>query len=380
MSQIIVVGAGPLGMMAALSLSKQGQKVLLIGPEPAKDGRTTAILNQGISFLKTINVWQKLSDQTAPMRFMRIADGTKRLIRAPEAHFDAAEIGLSSFGHNIENTGLLAALQESIDESDAIDVIRHTVIDALIEPENVILSLGDGSTIKGHFIVAADGKNSLLRGKAGINTSRWSYPQTALVTNLRHTKDHLATSTELHTENGPFTLVPLRKQASSLVWVDKPEKVESLLNLPEKDLGEQISKKAHYILGDMEIITKPMAYPLSGLLAQSYGKGLIALVGESAHIFPPIGAQGMNLGIRDILSLTKYLHLSDNNLIGLADAYSNDRKSDIQLRTGAVDALNRTLLSGMLPAHFGRGLGIYMLNNVPFLRKFVMKQGLGTTS
>lgn len=379
-ANIVVVGAGPLGLMAALALAKSSDRVVLIGPKAPVDGRTTAILNEGVSFLEQISVWDALQVQTAPLRVMCLVDGTNRLIRAPEASFDANELDLPAFGYNMKNSDLLAVLQKAVNEHDNIEWHERLVEECALD-KTPRLKLDNGSSVEGSLIVAADGRGSKLRSVAGIDTKTWQYPQTALVMNLAHTRDHKNTSTEFHTETGPFTLVPLPGKHSSLVWVETPERAAELMSWSLEQLSAEISEKSHFLLGDVVVENKPMAYPLSGLTALECGRGKVVLIGESAHVFPPIGAQGMNLGIRDINVLSELLedHMinNPNNVDDLVSNYSAKRKTDIAVRTRAVDALNRSLLTDLLPVHLGRGLGLYALNKIPSARKFVMRQGLG---
>ena len=381
MSHPVIVGAGPLGLMAALALGNHFDKVTLIGPDAPKDGRTTAILNEGVDFLGSLGVWEKLENKTAPLKVMRIVDGTKRLIRAPEARFDSSELNADCFGHNVKNQDLLKALNETIKSHSNIKRLKIPAISVEFDNEaKASITLANDTVLNTDLLVATDGRNSMVRSAAGIQTTQWSYPQIAMVMNLSHTRDHDFISTEFHTESGPFTLVPLPDNNSSLVWVEKPDEAQKILDLPLTELANRISEKSHYLLGDVTIKTKPMAYPLSGLTAEEFGKGSVVLVGESAHVFPPIGAQGMNLGIRDIKALSECLtqQSSGHNSTetSLSDQYSKARRTDITVRTKAVDTLNRSLLTDMLPVHLGRGIGLYALNSFPFFRKFVMKRGL----
>ena len=243
------------------------------------------------------------------------------------------------------------------------------------------LTLDNGAIVEAKMIVAADGRGSRLREAAGIETKTWQCPQRTLVMNLAHTRDHNNTSTEFHTETGPFTVVHLPGIQSSLLWVETPERPLELKGLSLEELSAQVSEKSHYLPGDVTVQNKPMAYPLSGLTALECGRNKTVLIGESAHVFPPIGAQGMNLGIRDIKVLSNLLVKQQINkaeeVDNIVSDYSAKRKTDIAVRTRAVDALNRSLLTDLIPVHLGRGLGLYALNNIPSARKFVMRQGLG---
>lgn len=382
MSNAVVVGAGPLGLMSALALNEEFESLALVGPAAPKDGRTTAILNEGIALLDDLGVWASLAPKSAPLKAMRIVDGSRRLVRAPEACFEADELGIECFGYNIENTDLLAALADAVAARTEIVRIEKPVSGAtLTDRSRAVLHMQDAGTLEAELIVAADGRNSIMREAAGIGVKKWSYPQTAIVANFAHSRDHGFTSTEFHTESGPFTLVPLPGRRSSLVWMEKNQAAAAILALPPQEFQRLAEEKAHFLLGAMTLESAPMAYPLAGLTAREFAQGPVVLVGESAHVFPPIGAQGMNLGIRDLKALIRCLgtHPVRRGLStdALAHAYTKARRADIALRTHAVDALNRTLLTGLLPAHLGRGLGIFAANTIPSLRKFIMRQGLG---
>ncbi len=151
--------------------------------------------------------------------------------------------------------------------------------------------------------VAADGRRSTLREAAGIEVKSWSYPQVAVVLNLEHRLPHQQVSTEFHTSTGPFTLVPLPGRQSSLVCVETADGAADLLAMTEEKLEAELERRAHSILGRFKLSTKPQSFPLSGLTATSLVGPRLALVGETAHVFPPIGAQGLNLSLRDIRDL-----------------------------------------------------------------------------
>jgi 2-octaprenyl-6-methoxyphenol hydroxylase len=308
---------------------------------------------------------------------MRIVDGTKRLIRAPEVAFDAGEIGLPAFGYNVANADLVATLE------DAVGSRRVTRIEALADAvsfndDAVSISLSRGDAVSARLAVAADGRRSKLRDAAGIVAQEWRYPQSALVCNLAHTQPHHDTSTEFHTEHGPFTLVPLPGNRSSLVWVDRPEETRRRLEVPEADVAAEVEARSASILGKVTIEGARQAFPLSGMSVRHMARNRVMLVGEAAHVFPPIGAQGLNLGYRDVAALGEVLTppTTDPGAADRLDAYERARRVDVMTRTAAVDALNRTLLSDFLPANALRGIGLFLVDRVAPLRRFAMRQGL----
>ena len=386
-----VVGGGLVGLTTALalagSISKHNQRIALIAPTAEiPDGRTTALLMPSIEFLEKLGVWEVCKPHSAPLRTMRLVDGTKRLIRAPLTDFKAAELALEAFGYNVPNAIMISELSELIDRHPSITRIDTTAKEVVHGEVGATLHLDNGEQIDAEYLAACDGKNSKLRQAAGIETRLWDYPQTALVLTFTHNLPHNDVSTEFHTETGPFTQVPLpandtATQRSSLVWVVTPEQAETLLAKGQSELEGIIEQKMHSYLGKITLEGAPQSFPLSGMTAKCFADNSTFLLGESAHVFPPIGAQGFNLGLRDIIALTKTLeeHGIDNKQQILA-AYHAQRTADVHLSTGAVDILNRSLLADFLPVQAARAFGLAAVGQLGWLRKMVMKRGLAPTT
>jgi 2-octaprenyl-6-methoxyphenol hydroxylase len=379
---VIVVGGGPAGLTAAIALAQGGLTTVLAGKRPDRaDNRTTALLGGSVTALEALGVWELCRDRTAPLRTMRIVDDTGRLWRAPEAKFEAHEIGLDAFGHNIVNQDLLTALEQRARALPNLRLIDIAVTGVAPGEDTVTVSLAGGEMLQAPLVVGADGRGSVCREAAGIDVASRKYPQMALTVCLRHSRYHNDTSTEFHTPTGPFTLVPLPGDRSSLVWVLDPLDAEDLAALDDAALSQEIERAAHSILGKVEVEPGRGLFPLSVATARAFGANRIALVGEAAHVLPPIGAQGLNLGLRDaatIAELAVEAHrrgrdLGDGDVLAV---YERKRRPDVTGRSLAIDALNRTLLSDLLPAQAARGLGLYMIDHIGPLRRAVMREGI----
>jgi len=382
----VVVGGGPAGLTAAIALAgAQVPTALIAGrPRPA-DNRTTALLAGSVTALETLAVWQRCRAQAAPLRVMRIVDDTGRLLRAAEVRFEAGEIGLEAFGYNIENRHLIAAMAERAREIAALEVIARDAVGIAINADTVAITLDDDSTVVARLAVGADGARSHCRKAAGIETEGWSYPQTALTLTLRHSRPHHDISTEFHRASGPFTLVPLPGLRSSVVFVTDPGDAARVEALPPAELAAELERRAHSILGKIEVEPERGVFPLKVERARSFGARRVALVGEAAHVMPPIGAQGLNLGLRDaatIAELAAVAHQAghDPGADKLIARYDEMRRADVTSRTLAVDLLNRSLLSDFLPLQGARGLGLTLLQHIGPLRRAAMREGVAPSS
>jgi 2-octaprenyl-6-methoxyphenol hydroxylase len=384
--ETIVVGGGPAGLTAAIAMAAQGLPVALVGKRPARpDNRTTALLGGSVTALETLCVWELCAAHSAPLKTMRIVDDTGRLWRAPEVKFEAGEIGLEAFGYNIANRDLVAALEQRAAALPTLRRIDDDVAAVDTNDDAVSVTARNGDTLAASLVVGADGRQSLCRKAAGIGVSEHPYKQVALTVILRHTRPHRDTSTEFHTPSGPFTLVPLTGLRSSLVWVLEPHRADDIAALDDAMLATEIERAAHSILGKIELEPGRGLFPLSTITANSFGANRIALVGEAAHVIPPIGAQGLNLGLRDAATIGELVAGAhrDGNDVGGADvlaAYDKRRRGDVTTRGVAIDLLNRTLLTDFLPVQGLRGLGFYMLDKIGPLRRAVMREGIAPKS
>jgi 2-octaprenyl-6-methoxyphenol hydroxylase len=380
---IVVLGGGPAGLATALALANSGLAVRLVDAvaDPRTDRRTSALMVASVIMLEQLGIWAGCRDAAAPLKRLRIIDDTGRLVRAPAVEFDAAEIGEDAFGWNIPNSALVAAMRAACAESPAIDIIHGAV--EMITPlaGHVALHLADGTEIATPLLVGADGRNSPSRTAAGIASSDWAYDQAALAVNLLHDRTHNNVSTEFHRRPGPFTLVPLPGNRSSLVWVERQRTARALASFAPAELASEIERLSHRLLGQIRIDGPVGVFPLAGLAARRFAARRVVLVGEAAHVMPPIGAQGLNLGLRDAATIAETAadaaqRGEDVGGRTVMDAYDRARRLDVMTRTGAVDLLNRTLLSDLVAIQTLRAAGLEALGQIGPLRRLFMREGV----
>ncbi len=378
---IVIAGGGPTGMAAALEAAACGYRTVLAAPAGTHiddDSRTTALMRPAIATLAEYGVWPDCAAASAPLKVLRIVDATGRLFRAPPVSFRATEIGLEAFGHNIPNQVLNTALRKAVESHDLITVADAMVSAVAFDDDAATVTLSNGETVRAGLVIGADGVRSLVRQAAGIGQRDWSYPQTAMVLAFDHERPHDAISTEFHTEQGPFTQVPLPGNRSSLVWVMQPARAEATMALQPDALARAIEDGLQSTLGKVTNPTRPQGWPLSGMVAHRFGARRVMLIGQAAHAFPPIGAQGLNLGFRDVADLAAVLAKAggDPGAARITRSYDLRRRADIASRTGAVDLLNRSLLTDFLPVQVGRAVGLGVLRNIAPLRALMMREGV----
>jgi 2-octaprenyl-6-methoxyphenol hydroxylase len=380
--EVVIVGGGAAGLTTAIALAQAGVATTLIARATSvADHRTTALLAGSVTALELIGAWQRCREHAAPLKVLRIIDASGRLLRAPEACFAAAEIGLDAFAHNIENRHLLAALRARARELAALELVDDEA--AAVEPAaaQVTVRLTDGRAVSAALAIGAEGRHSLCRAAAGIAMESRSYPQVALTLNLRHSREHDDISTEFHTEAGPFTLVPLPGRRSSLVFVAPPDEAPRLAALADATLAEEIERRSYSILGQVGIEPGRGLFPLAFAVAARFGAMRLALIGDAAHVIPPIGAQGLNLGLRDAATIAELVVAArrrgaDVGADELTGRYHRMRQVDVTSRALAVDLLNRSLLSQFLPLQAMRGLGLYLIDRIGPLRRALMREGV----
>ncbi len=379
--EVCIIGGGPTGLISALMLAQIGIKTLLVAPRTESvDGRSTAFLDSSIQVFKTLNIWDQLKESVTPISKIRLIDDTGRLIRAPEVVFDCTEIELEAFGYNILNQSLVQKLSELCRKLDCITKYENKVTSLKSNEQSVKIRLDDDQEISCQLCIGADGRNSIVREFIGLEVSQRKFNQSALVLNLKHSVPHQNISTEFHTSNGPFTLVPMEENQSSLVCVDAPQEIERLKNLEVDELVSELEQRSKSILGKLSVTSEKQVFPISSTVLEKLATKRCVLVGDAAHGLPPIGAQGLNLGVRDVASLGEILVQAKSSEQDLGSQtilsdFERARKIDIQMRSKAVDLLNQSLLTGFLPTQAIRYFGAQITNKIPFFRKNLMKIG-----
>ncbi len=375
---IAIVGGGLVGSAAAVALAKKDYGVVHFAPLRPEDCRSSALMAPVVDFLTDSGLIEHAESPGEPLRRIRIIDATARLIRAPEVLFDAAEIGRDAFGWNFANAPLLAHFAALGATLPGLTVIAGSAGAFERQTEGFIVTPEKGDPVSVRLLVGADGRRSPVRTFAGIRVSERPIAETALVSDLELGRPLDGTAIEFHYENGPFTLVPAGGKKANLVWIDKREVLE---RARAGDLAAVLGERSRHLFGTVAVSGPAFVFPLAFLGVATAGIDDVVLVGEAAHAFPPIGAQGLNLGLRDVADLIAVLANEGRTRrdwpARVALAYADRRAADLG-RTGAgVEILFRSLLAGFLPVEVARAGGLWALKLSPGLRRMVMNAGMG---
>lgn len=389
-ADVIIFGGGLVGLALAAALDSSGLSAIVVDPadpaprsEASFDGRTSAISSSSMRMLETIGVARHLPEPGCPIWRIAVADGLK----PGGIHFDPDDGQPLGFMH--ENRHLRAALRARADEGkNAWLLWKSRVSDMQRGDQGVIVSLEDGRKLHAPLLVAADGRNSTTREKAGINVARWKYNHHAIVSVLRHERPHEHVAYEIFYPSGPFALLPMNDDTmghrSAIVWSVPKEDAAGWLSLNDQDFAAEAEAAMGGFLGKIELLAPRSSFPLGFHHSAQMIERRLALVGDAAHAIHPIAGQGLNLGFRDVAALAEVLvegarlglDLGDKQLL---DRYQRWRSLDALSVAFATDTLTRVYgIAGATPSAVRR-LGMGVIGRISPVRNRLMKEARGTS-
>ena len=384
-TDVAVVGAGPSGLAASCLVAEAGIAITLVtGPSPpaGDDPRTIALMQPSIRLLAHLGIWPgEIVARSAPLWRLKLIDDSGGLVASPPVVFDAREIGPDPFGWSIP-IGLLTDALEQRARGLGVVVVEDEAVQLQTSGAAALLRTAGETSISARVVLGADGRGSLIRAAARIAAVEWSYEQAAIASSFDHGAPHRDTSIEYHKHSGPLTTVPMPGQRSSLVWLVDPERAQALESMPEAEFARTLQAELHGDLGVVSGIGPRKVFPMRGLTAVAFARNRVMLLGEAAHVLPPIGAQGLNLSLRDAATAAELITLAakfgdDPGAPDVLERYDRMRRRDVAPRQGAVDAVNRSLLAGSILPHGARVLGLMLAAGIGPLRRRIMQQGLG---
>jgi 2-octaprenyl-6-methoxyphenol hydroxylase len=385
--ELVIAGGGLNGMLLGVACAGVGLEVAVIDrQDPAAmlddrfDGRTSAIAYGSRLVFDGIGLWPEIAAEAEPIREIRVADDNSPLF----LHYDHRELGEDTpLGYIVENRVLRRALFRRAEALPSLRLLAPRRLERS-EPSAIGTAavLADGERLRARLIAAADGKDSPLRREAGIRAVEWRYRQTGIVTTVAHARPHAGIAVEHFLPAGPFAILPMTGNRSSIVWTEEAELAPRLLELPAAEFAAELRARFGGFLGEIEPVGPCWAYPLSLMQAESYIARRLVLVGEAAHVIHPIAGQGLNIGIRDIAALAELI--VDTRRLGLdigedsvLEQYQRWRRPDALLLAAVTDGLNRLFSNTIEPIRLVRDVGLSIVNQLPPVKRLLMLHAMG---
>jgi 2-octaprenyl-6-methoxyphenol hydroxylase len=404
---VLIGGAGFAGLALAIAL-RQGLgpsfSVAVADPAlggPPADARASAIIAAARRLFEVIGVWEKVADAAQPILDMVITDSRLQdTVRPTFLTFDGEVEPGEPFGHMIENEPLLAALVEKAkDEGITLLPVRVVKLSPLPPPEgarsdkrpgslhHVEIELSDGGTVSARLLVAADGARSAIREQAGIASHGWTYEQSAIVTTVKHERDHHGRAEEHFLPAGPFAILPLKDEPavghrSSIVWTEDKREAERIVALPDDEFHAELERRFGLALGEIAAVGPRRAFPLGFSVARSFVAERIALVGDAAHVIHPIAGQGLNMGLKDVAALAETIVDAarlglDPGSLAVLDRYQRWRNFDTMAMGVATDGLNRLFSNRSDVLRLARDVGLGLVDRLPSLKQLFIREAAG---
>jgi 2-octaprenyl-6-methoxyphenol hydroxylase len=390
-SDILIVGGGLNGPALALALAQTGFSVTIIDALPVAhlegrdfDGRAYALALASKQMLTTLGIWGEVADHSQPILDIIASDGRAGEGAAPwSLHFDHQEIEEGPMGFMVEDRYLRRALLTAVAENSAITQINERrVVAQKTDARSAQVTLDDGQVFNAQLVIGCDGRDSGTATRAGISRTGWGYDQTALVCAIAHEKPHNGVAHQFFMPSGPLGILPLPGNRCSIVWAETTERADWIKTLSDVEFLAELRPHFGDFLGDIALEGGRFAYPLKLTVANRFTGPRLALVGDAAHGMHPLAGQGLNMGLRDVASLTEVLALAkrrgeDFTTSLVLDRYQQWRGFDTASMSMATDGINRLFSNDNTLIRAGRDLGLGLVNAIPGLRRGLIRQAAG---
>ncbi|MGO7214537.1 ubiquinone biosynthesis hydroxylase [Rhizobium ruizarguesonis] len=392
MLDMLVVGGGYVGLSAAVAVKQAAPHLNVAVVEAApeyvwkNDTRASAIIAAAAKMLEVFGIWNEIEPEAQPITKMIVTDSkTADPVRPVFLTFDGEVAEGRPFAHMIPNVVMVAALRGACDRL-GID-IRHGLgaTELKTHDTHVTVTLSDGSALETKLLVACDGVRSTLRDLAGIRTVTWDYGQSGIVATVEHERPHDSCAEEHFLPAGPFAILPLKNNRSSLVWTERTPDANRLVAADDLIFEEELERRFGHKLGSLKVIGDKRAFPLGLTLARSFVAPRFALAGDAAHGIHPISGQGLNLGFKDVAALAETIVDADRlgldiGSINILERYQTWRRFDTFRMGVTTDVLNRLFSNDATPIRIARDVGLGIVDRLPRLKSFFIGQAAGTTA
>jgi 2-octaprenyl-6-methoxyphenol hydroxylase len=395
-SDVVIAGGGLVGRTLALALAKlapQGFRIALIEAEPAgaedgvpEDARALALSAATRNLFAALDLWPLLAPKAQAIASIEITDSALNAALRPRfLGFDDELRSDGAAAFMIEHGDLRRVLAAAVANESPIELhAPERVADFTADRFGVAVKLASGAAIEASLLVAADGKRSQLRERAGIKCIGWSYPQIGIVTTVAHARPHHGKAVQHFLPSGPFAILPLTGNRSSIVWTEERERGKAIMAADEASFLGELTQRFGLRLGEIALAGPRQSFPLDLQIARAFVADRLALIGDAAHAVHPLAGQGLNIGMRDVAALAETL--IDATRLGLdigaapqLERYERWRRFDSAFSAVVMDGLNRLFSNDSAPLRALRDLGLGLVDRAPPLKRFLAREAAGRT-
>lgn len=400
-ADVIVVGAGMVGVTFATALAPSGAKIVLLEQKPGDvsgfgewvktqqsegyDPRVSALTCASQQILQSVGAWENMQGyRLSPYTDMDVWDGEG----TGHIHFSARDLHEPALGHIVENRVTLAGLYEAMQQHDNIQLITGAEVESLSWPENGCRSikLKDGSELSAELVVASDGALSKTRQMAGIPMWEWDYGHHAIVTTVKTAQPHQKTAWQRFTEDGPLALLPLSSEEGdcycSIVWSTSPVHAKALMEMDDAQFCAALTRTFEGRLGDILWSDQRFVFPLRQRHAKHYIQQSFVAIGDAAHTIHPLAGQGVNLGLLDAAQLAETLTEARNrgDAIGserVLRRYQRIRRADNLQMSAAMEGFKQLFNSQQPVLRLARNMGMSLLDKIGPVKNHIVQEAMG---
>ncbi|AMM86605.1 ubiquinone biosynthesis hydroxylase [Martelella sp. AD-3] len=391
MKDIIIVGGGYVGLSVAVAVKTAAPhldiELMEAAPEHVwqKDERASAIIAAAINMLKTLELWDDIKDDAQPINDMVVTDSkTGEPVKPVFLTFADRAATNEPFAYMIPNVSMVRALRQKADELGI--AIRHGAAVTAFENNggHARITLAGGEEIATRLVVACDGVRSRLRDMAGIKTVKFDYGQSGIVTTVSHERPHNGRAEEHFLPAGPFAILPLKGNRSSLVWTERTDDAKRLVESDDMVFEVELERRFGHHLGKLSLAGGRRAFPLGLTLSRAFIAPRLALAGDAAHGIHPISGQGLNLGFKDVAALAETIVEADRMGLDIGamdtlERYQRWRRFDTVRMGMTTDVLNRLFSNDIGPLRVARDFGLGVVDRMPGLKRYFIEEAAGRT-
>ncbi|RIY02474.1 ubiquinone biosynthesis hydroxylase [Aureimonas flava] len=387
-ADIVVAGAGYVGLVTAVAIKQAAPEleILLVDAAPEgvweRDTRASAIAAAAVRMMTRLGAWEAIRDEAEPIREMIVTDSrTGDPVRPVFLTFGGEGEPGEPFAHMVPNVALNGALRARA-AALGIAIRANAPVTGIAERAAAIgVELAD-ETVEARLLVAADGVRSRIRDMAGIRTVHTDYGQSGIVATVRHERPHGGRAEEHFLPAGPFAILPLKGNRSSLVWTESTAEADRLLRADDMVFELELEQRFGLKLGALAVEGRPRAFPLGLTLARDFVRPRVALAGDAAHGIHPIAGQGLNLGFKDAAALAETVVEAarlgrDIGALDTLELYGRWRRFDTVQMGVTTDVLNRLFSNDNALLRAVRSFGLSLVDRAPAAKRHFIRQASG---